>query len=198
MRLKIVAVLLAVVLAVTAVEAAQVSSMGDIVYSIFGVPLLQDDAIEDARKIDPVPYGTYYSITDTVTYRIKYENPYGGPVYDDRYYIDLRANDTIKIRATEDNSKNILVMLVDQSTGRGYTAKESNGVHTLTYRATTSGTYEIRIYPMLWVEGDQAKYTLLVTVEGTPIAYPSINSIVGYGIIAAALIAGLYMYRRGM
>ena len=133
------------------------------------IEILGDNpAVENSRTVTTFPY----TITDTVTYRIRYDTPYGGPTYCDRYFIPMKAGYTYVIQIeAQDNPFMIYFKKENGNTVyEGYTT-----AYTKRYSPTKDYTAELRIYP----KGDPTDnddeittYTLTIQ-EGTGTPLPT-------------------------
>lgn len=120
------------------------------------------DPVESLRYINSLPY----KITDTIYYRVRYDTPYGGPVYFDRYYLDVKPGIIYKFTITRLSGKPFNFWWQKPSGSYNYVLGKT--YYTLDFTTTTSYQMDIRIYCDGSTQNiDYTKYTMSV-VAATP------------------------------
>lgn len=131
------------------------------------ITTLASDPVESLRYINALPY----SITDTVTYRIRYDTPYGGPVYFDRYYLNVQPGIIYTFTITRVAGKPFNFWWQKPSGSYGYTLGKT--YYTLDFTTTKSYQMDVRVYCDGTTQNvDYTKYTLSV-VATTPTPTPT-------------------------
>lgn len=153
-----------------------------------GFRILADNPpVEDERTITSLPY----TIIDTITYRIRYDTPNGGPVYSDIYYLDLKAGQKINITVESLNGMKFTIFYKKDDGSFSYATGKT--YYQTTYTPSKAYTMEIRIYCDGKVEGvDKTKYKLSIEEVLPPAAWVSVDSVIGYAIGGLAVLTALY------